>query len=205
MSRRMTLPTALLIVILVAAAPAAGVPPPLEQSAANCAAPTYASDRLVCGDPLLRALDARLREAWAAIDLERGIAPGAWVEGQQAWFRRRSLCAFAEQHAECLRAAYLERIAVLEVLRRVASRPQRPGVQAVCNDAPWGDGPVRVRAPATGALAVEDGEARVLAAATPLRPDGAWTPYVGFASADRTIRLQPIDGPAITCRLLDPP
>ncbi|NWG74333.1 MAG: hypothetical protein HXY24_06960, partial [Rubrivivax sp.] len=64
---------------------------------------------------------------------------------------------------------------------------------------------VRVRAPATGALAVEDGEARVFAAATPLRSDSSWTPYVGFVVEGRTVRLQPTNGPAITCRLVDTP
>ena len=163
----MPLPTAVLMSIVLAAAPAAAAPPPSEQFAANCAAPTYASDRLVCGDPLLRALDARLRDAWTAVDFDGVVAPGAWAEGQHAWFRRRSLCAFAALHAECLQAAYVERIAVLEVLRVVASRPSRQGVRAACRDAPWGEGPVRVRAPATGTLAVEDGKAHVLAVATP--------------------------------------
>jgi uncharacterized protein len=185
--------------------PAVATPPPPEQIAANCAAPTYASDMLVCGDQFMRALDARMRDAWSAVDFAAIVAPGGWVEPQAAWFRRRSLCAFAERHAECLQAAYVERIAVLEVLRLVASRPPRQGVRVVCRDAPWGEGPVHVRAPATGALAVEDGEARVRATAIPMQSDGAWTPYVGFASEGRTIRLQPIDGPPITCRPLDPP
>jgi hypothetical protein len=78
-------------------------------------------------------------------------------------------------------------------------------VREADRDTPWGDGPVRVRAPAAGALPIEDGAARVLAAATPLRPDDAWTPCVGFAGAGRTVHLQPIDGPAITCSLLDTP
>lgn len=197
------LPTALPAAILLACTSAAAVSPPPEQFAANCDAPTYASDRLVCGDPSLRALDARLREAWAAVDFDAVVVPGAWVEGQAAWFRRRSRCAFAEPQAECLRALYGERIAVLEVLRLVASRPPRPSVRAVCPGAPWGDAAVRVRALATDALAVESGQARVLAAATPSRPDGAWMPYVGFAASSRAISLQPIDGPAIVCRLLD--
>lgn len=205
------MPSSALLPIVVCAAGLTGsglvaaTPPPLEQIAADCAAPTYASDMLVCGDPFLRSLDARIREAWAAVDVAAVVASGGWVEAQAAWFKRRSLCALIDKHTECLQAAYVERIAVLEALHLVASRPPRLGVRAVCGDAPWAERPVRVRAPATGALAIEDGDAHVLAAATPLRPDGVWTPYVGFASEGSTIRLQPLDGPAITCRLLDPP
>jgi uncharacterized protein len=68
------------------------LPPPPEQIRANCESPTNASDVLVCGNPLLRALDARMRDAWAALDFAAVVAPGAWVEAQDACFRRRSLC-----------------------------------------------------------------------------------------------------------------
>jgi uncharacterized protein len=193
-SRRAFLPA-----LLLACASALAVPPPPEQFAANCESPTYASDMLVCGDPSLRALDARMREAWAAVDLAAVVAPGAWVEGQQDWYKRRSLCAFSERHAECLRDAYVERIAVLEAMRVIASHPARQGTAAVCRDAPWGVAGVRLRAPATGALAIEDGEARVLATATPLQPGGAWTPHVGFTVDGASIRLVRMNWPTITC------
>lgn len=85
--------------------------------------------------------------AWDSLDFVGVVAPGVWVEAQQDWFRRRSLCAFSKRHAECLQAAYRERIAVLEALRVVASRPARQGGAAVCRDAPWGDARVRLRAP----------------------------------------------------------
>jgi uncharacterized protein len=179
--------------------PACAVPPPLAQFAANCESPTYASDMLVCGDPSLRALDARMRDAWAAVDLAAVVAPGAWVEGQEDWFRRRSLCAFSERHAECLQDAYLERIAVLEALRLVDSRPSRRGTAAVCRDAPWGVAGVRLRAPTTGALAIEDDDGRFLAAATPLRPGSPWTPYVGFTAEGSSVRLVRMSGPAVVC------
>jgi uncharacterized protein len=184
---------------LLGSAPAAAVPPPPRQFAADCRSPTYASDVLVCGDAVLRELDARMRRSWVAVDFAGVVAPDAWVEPQDAWFRRRSLCAFSERHRDCLEDAYLERIAVLDLLRRVAWRPSR-GAAAVCPGAPWGDAQVRIRAPATGALAVEGDDARVLAAATPLRPGGAWTPYVGFTVDGSSIRLAPMEGPPIVCR-----
>ncbi len=52
---------------------------------------------------------------------------------------------------------------------------------------------------ATGALAVENDDARVLAAATPLQPGSAWTPYVAFTVEGPSIRLLPMSGPAMTC------
>jgi uncharacterized protein len=201
----MSLLAALLALNQFAAAPLSAMAPPPEQFAANCDAPTYASDRLVCDDAPLRALDARMRQAWAAVDVAAVVAPGAWVEPQADWFRRRSLCAFAEQHVECLQEAHMERITVLELLRAVASRPLRQGAAATCREAPWGEATVRIRVPAPGALAVEDAQARALATATPLRTDAVWTPYVGFTVNGRTIVLQPINGTAITCLLDDPP
>jgi uncharacterized protein len=194
----------LLTALLLGSAPSLAVPPPPEQVAADCAAPTYASDLRVCGDAALRALDARMREAWAAVDFAAVVAPGAWVEAQQEWFRRRSLCAFSDRHADCLQGAYLERVAVLEALRRVALRLPRQGTAAACLDAPWGRATVHIRAPAGEALAIEDTDARVLAAATPLRPGGAWTPYLGFGVEGGVARLVPMDGRAIVCSPVEP-
>lgn len=194
----------LLSVLLLDIVPATAIPPPPEQVAADCETPTYASDVEVCGDPSLRALDARLRDTGAALDFAIVVAPGAWVEGQQDWLRRRSLCAFNERHTECLRDAYLERIAVLDVLRLVASRPVRQGTSTVCPGAPWGRATVRIRAPGTGALAVEDTEARVLATATPLRPGSAWAPFVGFGVEGDAVRLVPMNGPVIVCSPVEP-
>jgi uncharacterized protein len=163
----MSLLAALVPLIALGTAPVAAVPPPPEQIAANCKAPTYASDMLLCANAGLLALDARMREVWAAVDFANVVAKDAWVEAQDAWFRRRSMCASDVRHADCLQAAYVERIAVLEALGRVALRPQRQGMEASCPGAPWGHAPVRVRAPESGALAIEDGAAHVLAAATP--------------------------------------
>jgi len=179
------------------------VPPPPGQIAADCASPTYASDMLVCADPQLRALDARMVAAWSRLDLASALAPGAWVEDQQEWFKRRSLCAFSERHADCLRDAYVERIAVLEALQRVASRPPRQGAPTVCRGAPWGGAELRLRSPETGALTVEDRDARVVVAATPLRPDEPWQPYVAFSVDGTTVRLTASSGATVECSLFD--
>ena len=89
------------------------IPPPPMQSVADCERPTYASDQLVCGDAELLALDRELRDLLATVDLQTQVAPASLFEPQDLWFRRRSLCAFSELHAACLKAAYSERIAVI--------------------------------------------------------------------------------------------
>lgn len=140
-------------------------------------------------------------DAWTSLDLASVLVPGAWVEEQQEWFKRRSICAFSVRHADCLRGAYVERIAVLEALQRVASRPPRQGTATVCRDAPWGAAGLRLRAPATGALTVEDRDARVVAAATPLRTDRLWRPYVVYSVDGTTLRLWPTSGATVECSL----
>ena len=190
---------ALLPTVVLATALVAAVPPPPEQVAADCETPTYASDMLVCADPFLHSLDVRMREAWAAADFASVVAPGAWVEAQGAWFRRRSLCAFAERQVDCLQAAYVERIAVLEAVGRVARHPPRRGMEVSCPEAPWGKPRVHVRAPESGALVIVDEQAHVFAAATPVGPDGAWSPFVGFEVDGPMIRLATLEGSAIVC------
>lgn len=204
---RFTAAASLLAMLLVGCAvpvadlPRPAVPPPPGQNAADCESPTYASDMLVCSDPGLRRLDARMLEAWSTLDFPSVVAADAWVEAQQDWFKRRSLCAFSERHADCLRDAYVERIAVLEALQLAASGPLRQGTATVCSNAPWSEAQLRLRAPATGALTVEDLDARVVATATPVRPDEPWQPYVAFSIDGPTIRLTRTGVAAVECSL----
>ena len=95
-----------------AGAQPAPVPPPAEQQTAECAAPVFATDQLVCGDPALRALDSEL----AARLAESPEPSSRWIEPQRKWFLRRSRCAFAEDHAVCAAAAYRERLALFAPL-----------------------------------------------------------------------------------------
>jgi hypothetical protein len=141
-----------------------------------------------------------MRGAWAAGAAASPIAPKALVETQEAWFRRRSLCAFADRHAACLSAAYIERIAVLDALGAETSRPPLQRTRATCSDAPWGNGTVRVRAPGSGALTIKGSDARILAVATPFEGGGDWTPHVAFTVDGSSIRLAPIGGVTIVCK-----
>ncbi len=107
-------PLGLLVAGSLAAACAdpSAVAPPTDQMMADCVAPTYATDMLVCNDQELRALDAELARLWEhAASVSDGDA-AAGVE-QAAWFRERSRCAFMEDHRGCVVSAYRSRIVAL--------------------------------------------------------------------------------------------
>lgn len=94
---------------------AQGVPPPVAQVSADCAAPVYATDLLVCSDPTLRALDAQLLRFWVMAE-GRHRLDDAERAAHAEWFRNRSLCAFDADHRGCVVAAYHSRIATLLAL-----------------------------------------------------------------------------------------
>ena len=97
--------------LLLFAAAAAPVPPPVEQLTANCAAPVYASDMLVCADAELAAADAALAAAVAA--RLTGDAGDAFRAEQAKWFRDSRRCAFEAAHRACLVEAYRARLAAI--------------------------------------------------------------------------------------------
>lgn len=100
------------LIALLLSSPAA-VPPPMPQQHAECTAPTYASDMLVCSNPMLLEMDGKL-----ALLAAEPIPPEFAIEDQWDWFRRRSACAATSEHLACLSAAYAERIAILSAARR---------------------------------------------------------------------------------------
>jgi uncharacterized protein len=98
--------------LTVVAAPgeaAQPIAPPTDQVSADCAAPAYATDQLVCADPVLRALDAEVADLWARL-VAAGRADASVREAQSDWFRRRSLCAFRQDHYRCSENSYRTRI-----------------------------------------------------------------------------------------------
>ncbi len=183
----------------VGAEHAGAIPPPPIQIAADCDSPTYASDALVCSDPALLALDRRVRDAWFAGETSSAILQGSLVEAQDAWFRRRSLCAFSVRHAACLRAAYAERITVLDAVRLVASGQPETGKGATCFGAPWGEGPVHIHAPDPAAAIVADAGGRLLAVATAVDRRDDWVPFVRFVNEADAIRFEPRGQANIVC------
>jgi len=180
------------------------IPPPPEQSVANCTNPTYASDAFVCADATLLGLDRQVRDALASLAFANTVAPKALVEDQEAWFRRRSLCAFSERQAGCLRAAYSERIVVLDVLRKASPALAQSGAMAACSGAPWDSTDARIKLGDRGPAIVMDAEGRVLTVALDAEPRDDWSPFVRFSTEGETIRLSPLDHPAIECRTLPP-
>ena len=90
---------------------AAAVPPPPVQVTANCDAPTYASDFLVCKDVDLMQLDGLLARLIG--QRNEGSSELVGRESDQDWFRRSRLCAFEADHRGCLRTAYCALIALL--------------------------------------------------------------------------------------------
>jgi len=176
------------------------IPPPPTQSVADCDRTTYASDQLVCTDPDLLALDRKLGELLAAAVSSGQIAPVSLVEPHEAWFRRRSLCAFSERHAACLKAAYSERIAVITVVGKASPEVTRSAQLATCSKAPWGSSDVLIGRGADGLMAVLDAQTRVLAVAFASPAAGDWSPFVRFTTDGTTVRFTALDGTIAECR-----
>jgi uncharacterized protein len=187
--------------LLLAASGSGAVPPPPLQIAADCERPTYASDQRVCTDAALRALDQQVREAWLALAaIGQGAAPSAWLEAQDAWFRRRSRCAFSERHAACLGAAYTERAAVLEAWRLAATASAAVAAEEWrCTGAPWGEARVRAHRQRAGALVISDAAGQVLAIAVADAARDDWQPFLRFTADGRGVGLQPLDAPRAAC------
>ena len=137
---------------------AQAVPPPIAQRNADCAHPVYASYQLVCADPELRAIDARLAEAMTL----RVPPAGQWIEDAETWFRRSRRCAMKEDHRDCLVGAYRERLA-LETVRANAG-PSRD-----C-------GHLLLISTSDGARALVSAQGQLMLLAQPATT--AWTPFI---------------------------
>lgn len=180
------LAAAMLCIAGEAGAQVAAVPPPAEQQTADCTAPVFATDQLVCSDPALRALDTEL-----AARLADAPEPASrWIEPQWQWFRRRSRCAFAEDHAACAEAAYRERLSLL--------RPAEEGakmLKAACKD------------PDVAAIAIDgdyalvfDLKGNIRGVATSSGGKTSWQPFLTAEWRGRRVILRTADGTSLTCR-----
>jgi uncharacterized protein len=171
----------------VAGAQVAAVPPPAERQTADCSAPVYATDQLVCGDPALRALDRELAARLAAAPLPAS----RWAEPQWQWFQRRSRCAFDANHRACAEAAYRERLALLDApppaAQRSAARCGSPEVAAIA------------MTQARVVLFGKDGAVLGVAARDPGAQ--AWQPFLVATGNAKQLRLRSADGTTLNCRL----
>jgi uncharacterized protein len=177
-----------MIAALLLSVSAQAVPPPIEQFTANCRAPVYATDQLVCGDRDLRVLDAAI--AVATYTLGRapvaGIAP--WLEPQADWFKRRSRCAFEAAHRECATDAYDERMLVLSALSP-AGRPSMPAYRC---------GAVLATPVPAGALRLER-KGKPVGAAVRQSPRSGWQPYIRLEGDEAEPSIVPSGGKPIRC------
>ena len=113
-----------------------------------------------------------------ARDMADRARPGAWIESQADWFRRRALCAFRKTGRACVADAYAERIAVLTAL---GDPPADAGREMRCTNTPWA-GKLTI-ARQDGAVVLRDGEGAVRAVAIAAGASG-WTPFVTLKRGD---------------------
>ena len=169
------------------------LPPPSPQFSADCEAPVYATDKLVCETEALRVLDAEMLGLWTTARSLPWVS-GDWIEPQDGWFRRRSLCAFETDHEECARAAYIERIAVLYLLQ---FPPATLGLAVTCaHGHEFADGTIVRR---RGIVLFMDPDLRSQIVSF-LPQAGAWTPFVTVFEDTGTFRLERLDGAMLLCK-----
>ena len=167
------------------------VPPPIEQFTANCVAPVYASERLICSDAELLGAEAQISDLWRAA--EPNWSPGPWLEQQDAWFRRRALCAFQTEHRACLLGANAERVRVSSAALRSPGATASP---ARCT----GSGISQVVSVdrRDQALAAYDQRGLAWLAA---RAETHWKPFVSW-EGERSMTVRRADGVRLNCRLV---
>lgn len=164
--------TSILSPQLAQAATPAAIAPPIEQSTADCTSPTYATDRLVCSNAELSALDQTLARMLTDLPSRARGTDNPWLEEQQNWFKRRSLCAFEESHLECTKRAYQTRVAEMDALASYADdgKPLRcPSLPAASQYTISDQGLMIIRA----------SQGEVLIAAWP-KADKGWRPFVSY-------------------------
>lgn len=181
---------------LTQSAPPAAVPPPVEQASADCANPVYASDRLVCSDPALRAQDQKLAALIAAAPL---VNHRRTIESDAAWFSRSRRCAFAADHRACLAAAYQERIAVRSAL---AEAPAAQGEALLCRAGDSSRGMILAPSADPAALVLRgrsSGEVHAVVFA-PAAEGAPWQPFASYVRRGERVRFTSLDGLLVSCK-----
>lgn len=168
-------------------AQAAAVPPPVEQETANCAAPVFATDQLVCSDPALRERDREL----AALLVSASAPNSPWIEPQRDWFLRRSRCAFVVDHANCVAAAYDERLAIFHSpplpQARTTARCGTADIVAVNSTDGW--------------IVLFDRQGSVLGVAWNGPPNRDWQPFLLAVSHGRKLTIRSATGDFFACQI----
>jgi len=168
-------------------------PPPVARQRADCAYPTYATDHLVCSNAELGALDEILAGMIADPPSRFDGSANPWLEEQEAWFKRRSLCAFDESHFACAREAYRTRIAELGALTSPSngSKPLR---------CPLLPGVAQYESIGNGLMIIRDSRHKPLSLAWPEDHRG-WRPFVTYRWDKSKLRItRQGDNATLTCR-----
>lgn len=166
--------------------PVAAVPPPPEQETADCAAPVFATDQLVCSSPVLQERDRELAALLAAATLP--FSP--WIEPQRDWFLRRSRCAFVVNHAGCVSAAYDERLALFR-----PPPPPHQSMAARCSNAD-----IAAIRSAEGWIVMFDRQGQVLGVAWNGAANQDWQPFLLANSHGKKLTIRAATGESIACR-----
>ncbi|UDF03661.1 MliC family protein [Asticcacaulis sp. AND118] len=97
-------------------------PKPVASPASfDCAKSTPGVEVVICSDPNLAALDREMARLYGQAESEK---PGDTLKRlQRGWLDKRNACAGAGSPAECLKAAYAERIHDLKVSYAAARAP----------------------------------------------------------------------------------
>jgi uncharacterized protein len=170
------------------------VPSPVEQSTADCARPTYASDQLVCNDAELRVLDQRLE---ALLKQRTPIIPRAFQESDEQWFKHRSRCAFEVEHKKCLSEAYIDRVTVLET----ASSDTAPAKATKCKNL-GKIGRVTLAKASNGNIVVKQAVSNeVVGVATAKSKYSVWKPALSYSQKGQLYDFQSAQGITFSCKL----
>ncbi len=168
--------------------PPSAIPPPPYQRTADCTAPTYATDALVCGDTTLLETDWQLVRLYDAAETTGLRIEGALTESSTEWLRRRSRCAFSPNHRACVVAAYRERMSVVQAL--LAARAGTAPLTVRCGADQWRGRHVRTAA-GLEALVLSDEAGRPVGVALAAAEGPDWRASVAYVptGGNRAIML----------------
>ena len=178
-----------------ASQPPAPIPPPVPQRSADCARPTYATDMLVCDDGALRQMDRDVADLTERAE-RAGVIFAPLLEDPEAWFKRRSLCAFSSTHRNCAVSAYRERLDVLDAL--LAARQYHRTLSVACANDQW-EGALTQTASGAAAFVLFTSVQRPVGVAFATRERNGWRPYLRFDWTGNRLTLTPVEGQLLSC------
>lgn len=164
----------------------AAVPPPATESGADCNRPEYATDRLVCADAELLAIDRETDALAIQIGQDALVGIEPTLESQSTWFRRRSMCAFDKSHRQCAIDAYTERQSVLLGLMRLDESAKTPTFLCHTEGSHRSDFEAQFVAENLLALLQRD---RIVGVAMLKAQSSSWQPYLSYVASDAEVKI----------------